>query len=739
MCKLLFISFGLIPTLIFAQKDSLGDQSRNHIDFQTSIIKAKTTILVDGVLDEADWANSPVAKDFWEKFPDNKKRAETKTEARLTYDDHFLYIGFTCFDSSSHHIIPTLKRDVNYFNGDGIAVLLDPINRQSNAYMFGVSPLGVQSETTLQSFGEPTFSWDCKWFCEVKQYTDRWTVEVAIPFKMLRYEAGKMEWGINFVRNDLKHGQYHTWTRVPLQFDGIALGFFGTLQWDAPPPVEKSNVTLIPYLLAGASNDFTVNNKTDNVLRVGGDTKWSLNSQLNLDATINPDFSQVDVDEQMTNLSRFSLFFPEKRTFFLENSDVLAELGSPPASRPFFSRRIGLDADAQRVPIQYGLRLSGNLNKTLRINALNMQTAKTDGQSAYNYSAAAIQQALVGRSFFKLGILNRQAVSSEGRFSKTDYARDLSGELSYTSKNNLLDGWLLVHHALQHNVKSQNNYIEGGLWYHNETWNILSYSGAVGTNYATGMEFFPRLENYDALRDTSIRVGYQHYTTFGGYRIVPKNKKYFNQVNIQSSLQFVWNPNYSLNNRTSDLSNTFQFKNTSELALKVSNEDSRLPFHTSFTDDAPLPPAKYVFTNATVSYKSDIRKKAWIETRMTVGEFYNGKQLSMSAGVNYRQTPWGVFGLRLERYDLQFPEPYNRSLLYLINSKTELSFTKNLIWTTFLQYNTQANNFNINSRLQWRYKPMSDLFIVFTDNHGTLPFERTNRALVLKMNYWLNL
>ena len=113
--------------------------------------------------------------------------------------------------------------------------------------------------------------------------------------------------------------------------------------------------------------------------------------------------------------------------------------------------------------------------------------------------------------------------------------------------------------------------------------------------------------------------------------------------------------------------------------------------------------------------------------------------MTYNIGFSYRATPIGVFGLKFERNDLQFPAPYNRNLLYLINSKTEISFNRNLIWTTFLQYNTQANNFNINSRLQWRYKPMSDLFIVFTDNHGTLPFTKKNRALVLKMNYWFNL
>lgn len=738
MQKLIFACFLFFPTFVFAQKDSLGDQTHNNIDFQISLKKAETTITVDGVLDEKDWANAVSAKEFWKYFPDNRERARTKTEARLTYDAHFLYIGFTCYDSTSNHIIPTLKRDVNYFDGDAVSVLLDPINRQSNAYLFGVSPLGVQSETTIQPFGDPTFSWDSKWFSAVKQYADKWTVEIAIPFKTLRYEAGKMEWGINFIRNDMKHGQYHTWTRVPLQSPGYVPGFFGTLNWDAPPPVEKGNMTFIPYLLAGAANDFTVSEKTDKILRGGLDAKVSLNSQLNLDATVNPDFSQVDVDEQITNLSRFNIFYPEKRTFFLENSDVLAELGSPPATRPFFSRRIGLDADGNRVPIQYGVRLSGNLNKTLRVNALNMQTAKTDGQSAFNYSAVAIQQALVGRSFFKLGVLNRQG-TTDFTLNKKDYVRELSGELSYTSKNNLWDSWLLMHHSIQPNIKNQNNYLEAGLWYHDEVWSLLSYAGFIGTNYATGMDLFQRIDNYDALRDTTLRIGYQHSSNLVSYKIVPKQSQYVSQSSINVFSQLVWNPDNSFNDRLIDLNCSTQFKNTAELIAKITNEDSRLPVYTAFTDYAPLPPAKYVFTNGSVQFSTDKRKKFMFTSSVGAGQFYNGKALTLSAGFSYRLTPIGVFGLKFERNDLQFPAPYNQNLLYLINSKTELSFTKNLIWTTFLQYNTQAKNFNINSRLQWRYKPMSDLFIVFTDNHGTLPFVKQNRALVLKMNYWFNL
>ena len=733
MPKFFTYFFLLLSYSLVAQTDSLGMQLNNQELFKLNIKKAKDKVTVDGNLDENDWTIAQAAQDFWMKYPDNKRHADTKTEVRMTYDDHNLYVGITCFDSSSKHIIPTLKRDVNYFDGDGIAVVIDPINRASNAYLFGVSPLGVQSDAALQSFGDPVFSWDNKWLTEVKQYVDRWTVEIAIPFKTLRYEAGKTTWGINFVRNDIKHGQYHTWARVPLQFDGIALGFYGSLVWDAPPPVEKGNVVLIPYLLGGVSKDAENDGKTDQILRGGADAKIAVSSQLNLDATINPDFSQVDVDDQVANLTRFSLFFPERRTFFLENSDILSELGSMGA-RPFFSRRIGLDDNGQRVPIQFGARLSGNLNKSLRINAFDMQTAKTDNQHAQNYAAVAVQQALRGRSFVKLGVLNKQDMSDS-----VDYVRNLSGELSFTSKNNQWDAWLLGHHSIQSKAVGESSFVESGVWYHNETFSFLVDYSKIGTNYSTGMDFIPRLANYDDLLDTTIRIGSEQVFTDMNYKYIPKNSSSIAQNYVQAVNAVIFNPNGSFNYRTSEFSNELSFKNTSQVTLSIKNEDTQLPVNVSFTDDVPLPPARYKFTNATLSYTSDFRRIVGYELSTTLGEFYNGKQQNFSVGFNYRRTPWGVFGLRFERYDLQFPSPHNRSLLYLIKTKAEFSFTKNLIWTTFLQYNTQADNFNINSRLQWRYKPMSDLFIVYTDNYAANPFFQKNRALVLKLNYWFNL
>jgi Domain of unknown function (DUF5916)/Carbohydrate family 9 binding domain-like len=737
MSKLIPFILGFLPYILFAQNDSLGDQLNNQTDFKVLIQQAVKPIVVDGVLDEYDWSIAKPAKDFWMKYPNNTKRAETKTEVRLTNDDHNIYIGIICYDSSRNHIIQTLKRDVNYFDGDGVAVVLDPVNRMSNAYLFGVSPQGVQSDAAVQFFGDPVWSWDTKWSSVVKQYDDRWVVEMAIPFKSLRYEAGEKTWGINFIRNDIKKGQYQTWARVPVQFFGYSLGYYGSLEWEWSPPIEISNVTLIPYMLGGVSADYQNGQKTDKILRGGADAKIALNSQLNLDATINPDFSQVDVDQQVTNLTRFNLFFPERRTFFLENSDVLSELGSP-MSRPFFSRRIGLDANGQRVPIQFGARLSGNLTKSTRINAFDMQTGATDGQKSYNYFAAAVQQALVGRSFIKVAAMNRQDMTNYTK-RNTEYIREVSSEISFTSKNNLWDGWALAHHSFQNKPTDQNNFFEGGVWYHNDKWQLLLDYIDIGSNYTTGMEFFNRLESHDDLLDTTYRVGYKQGFVQFLHNYIPKGNSKVAQNRFNMNNIIVYNPNGSFNNRILQIENTIQFRNTSQIVLGLYNEDNQLPINVAFTDYLPLPPARYKFTNFTAQYSSDIRKLFNYTAQATVGEFYNGQQRSVSVGINYRKTPWGLFGLRLERYDLQFPEPHKQSLLYLINSKAEFSFTKNFIWTTFFQYNTQADNFNINSRVQWRYKPMSDIFIVYSDNYAVQPFLKKNRGLVVKMNYWFNL
>ena len=390
--------------------------------YQVSINRTTDRIKVDGRLEEEVWEKAIPATDFWVAFPTEGVRAaeEIQTEVKLTYDENFIYVGATCY-GPTEYIIPTLKRDNRLFwNGDVFGVLFDPVNNASNGFSFATNPAGVQTESLISgrtgtrgetnSGGNSGFNtaWDNKWYVEVAHYENYWTVEMAIPFNILRYEQGRSTWGINFSRGEPRSNAWHAWTPVPVQFLTVDLGYTGALLWDKAPEKVKSNISVIPYGLVSYDQDFEANEDPNSKLRLGGDAKVAVTSTLNLDLTINPDFSQVEVDQQVTNLTTFNVRFPERRLFFLENSDLFASFGIPPM-RPFFSRRIGLDEDGNTIPIAYGARLSGNLTKKLRVGLMNMQTRKTDDFAAQNYTSLTLHQRVLDRSVIKGYFHNRQA------------------------------------------------------------------------------------------------------------------------------------------------------------------------------------------------------------------------------------------------------------------------------------------------------------------------------------------
>lgn len=261
----------------------------------------------------------------------------------------------------------------------------------------------------------------------------------------------------------------------------------------------------------------------------------------------------------------------------------------------------------------------------------------------------------------------------------------------------------------------------------------------VGVNYYTDMGFVQRIENYDAARETSIRAGFQFAYNNIRYRILPKKGK-INSHEFVSETFLVWNTNGSFNERNNDFSYNINFKNTSQLSAGVSNVDVSLLFPVSFTDGTPLPKNKYQYTFYKLRYNSDGRKKFVFGAGVADGNFYNGTLRQFTASIKYRVQPWGNFSVEFENNALKFPSSYGKASLFLISPRAEINFSNSIFWTTFFQYNTQAENININSRLQWRYKPMSDLFVVYTDNYFNSPFlKNKNRALVFKLNYWLNL
>lgn len=756
----------IVLILFFCLANYWGSFAQNGISvslkdqYQLHIRKAAEKIIVDGNLQEVDWQIADAAKDFWMCYPvDNKRVApEIQTEVRLTYDDNFIYVGAICYGPNDY-IIPTLKRDSREFwSGDAFAVLFDPVNEATNGFNFAVNPAGVQVEMLVSgrtgtrssplsggggSSGINT-AWDNKWFVEVQTSEDHWTVEMAIPFKTLRFDPEKMNWGINFSRGEPRSNSWHSWSPVPVQFLTLDLGYAGSLIWDAHPEKVKSNISVIPYLLGSTNSDFEAGTPADEDFRIGGDAKIAVTSSLNLDLTLNPDFSQVEVDEQVTNLTTVNVRFPERRLFFLENSDLFSDFGIPPM-RPFFSRRIGLDEDGNTIPILFGARLSGNLNKDLRMGLMNMQTKETEEFSRQNYTSLALHQQVLDRSVVRGYFHNRQAMEG-GEFMNDDYNRTAGLEFNYFSQDGKWRGFSGYGFSLSDGVQGDNYFYNLGGGFDGRNLSVYTNFAGIGNNYYADMGWIPFAnQNYvfqegsEVWQDTTIHLGFQHQFSRASYTLFPKDQKKIiaHTFSVRNALD--------LDNQLDILQNQFEvgytisFANTSAFNLGYGIEDQYPLLFIDFTDAEPLPPGHYKFDYISAQFLSDSRKFFSWQAGFQYGGFYNGKRLETSLNIRYRIQPWGNFGLNFVYNKLEFPDPYGSEDLLLIGPRLEFNFSRNLFWTTFLQYNTQKDNFNINSRLQWRFQPMSDFFIVYTDNYAIEFWGKKSRALVAKVNYWLNL
>jgi len=713
--------------------------------YRLNIKRMDEKIRLDGMLDEPFWEDLEIATNFWMNFPVGGTPVddEVQTSVKIAYDDDFIYIGVECHGKGPF-LVQSLKRDNDSFwNGDAFAVVFDPVNERTNGAIFGVNSAGVQTEALIT--GEPARrggqlsgynkAWDNKWYTEASVTENGWTAEMMIPFKSLRF-GRKDHWGINFIRVDAQNNTNHSWAPVPIQFYGIDLGYLGQLIWDKPPTNEKRNISLVPYLLGGAYKDYESKGDFNQSFALGMDAKIAINSNLNLDLTVNPDFSQVDVDEQQTNLTTVNLRFPERRLFFLENSDIFSNFGTN--AKPFFSRKIGLDDDGNTIPIIYGARLSGNLNKNLRVGLMNTQTQEQE-LPGNNYSSLALHQRVLKRSVLR-GYFHNRIGYADGSALEEDFNRIGGLEFNYSSEDSkwrAMAGYGLAFSNENQNENHLFNLLGG---YGGSAFNVAVNISGLGDNYINDFSLIPRQKHYDAEEDTTYILGFNHWWVTVGYNFYPENT-FINQHGF--SLTTNGDRTATSNELIQDkhqFSYKFLMKNTSTLNFNYAHEGVNLLYPFRFTDDdTPLPAQLYRFDYGQIKYVTDTRREIKLTTGFTYGSFYNGSRTEFSLGVDYRVQPWGNFSLNFVQNNLEFPGNYGAERLLLLGPKAEINFSKNFFWTTFMQYNTQRDNFNINSRLQWRYMPMSDLFIVYSDNYIVEYFGPRNRALVLKLNYWFNL
>ncbi len=711
--------------------------------FSINVKRARQPIKIDGLADEPVWQSAETTTPFLNKWPLDSGEAKVQTQVKMLFNEQYLYLSATSYQNKNDLVIQSLKRDgmEAFWGSDAFAVVLDPINQRANGFLFGVNAGGAQLDADINvqgSWSRANENWDNKWYSATIVYDDRWEVEMAIPFSSLRFKGKATEWGLNFIRADMKNNVFSTWARVPLQFNGIDLGSLGTLRWEESFLPDQSKVTLIPYTSGGWAKNHEEGKPTETMGGIGLDAKVAVSSSLNLDLTVLPDFSNVEVDQQMTNVTRFSLFFPERRNFFLENADLFTNFGSWQVM-PFFSRKIGMH-EGTPVPIVAGARLSGNVTKGMRVGLMDIQTAATDESVANNYLVASVQQRVWSRSLVKFFAANRQQTTRGEGSDQDNFNRTYGGEFQYVSANGTNSATLRMHRA-----ETPDHLRDNGYYSAQYNRNVKKYytglmAERVGENYVNDFGFVPRLYNHDALRDTTIRLGHYTLNPWFGWLHYPKNSKRINLIEPNTWSVINYKDDGGFLERNTSVNLFIGLRNTGSLFVEAFQTDVALPFASDIIgEEKPLPADRYTFTHYRARYRTDTRKWLRGEVSAGMGRFYGGRRMELGGSVNVRRQPWGSFGVTFLQNRIELPPQYGSASFLLVGPRSEVSFRHNLWWTTFLQYNTQAENFNINSRLQWRFRPMSDFFLVYTDNYTDQNLVVKNRGLVCKLTYWLNL
>ena len=700
-------------------------------------------IKIDGLGDEIEWEKASWTSNFWMWRPTDSLQAKKQTRFKIIRDEQNLYILVEAKIDGKNFTTPNLKRDFSTFGVDYLTLLFDTFSDATNAFSFATNPLGVKADGLISGGNQDyrtsrNYAWDTKWNVETKIEEDRYTAEFRIPFNSMFYDNKNPSWRFNIYRRNTQGNEHSIWIRTPQNQLIGNLAFMGKMVFEKPLKKARNPISIIPYLSGVSYNDFANENK-NTTSNVGGDAKIPIGNALNLDLTFNPDFSQVEVDDQIVNLTRFAISLPEKRQFFTQNDDLFKDFGANRDVIPFFSRRIGvardLDGNTIENKIIAGGRLSGKLNSNLRIGFLNILTEadeKNEIPSNLN-TVFTLRQKVFDRSNVSFFFIDRRTTDEYDFISDEERSNSVTGlEYNLASPDSKWVGRAFLHKSFTEGL-TEDDVIAGM----NLERNTLRHRASMevihgGEDFRSDLGFFRR-------------TGFLKLSPAYSYRIYPKNPKVNNYDFSQRSF-LVFNPaiDYQLTDRWFFSSIRKSFLNSSSLRVQYTNRYEYLinDFDPTRSDGStPLPAnSSYTFSEHEISYRSDQRKTFNFDTEIKYGTFYNGTKFSIENELNWRKQPIFNASMLLNFNAIRLPDPYPSKNIWLISPKLDFTFTKTLFWTTFVQYNSQGENLGVNSRLQWRFAPLSDLFLVYNDNYiSTDNFSPRYRSFNLKFTYWLNI
>jgi hypothetical protein len=702
-------------------------------------VRVTTPPTVDGdVLGDPAWAAAPPIAGFWQTAPSEGAPASEPTEVRIVYTADTLYFGVVCHDRDPSGIVVSgSRRDGPLDETDAVLIVLDTYRDLQNGFVFGTNPAGLEHDGQVTNEGQGggasggpgaaggslsgyNKNWDGVWTVRTRGGDFGWSAEFAIPFRTLRYRAGGGEWGLNLQRNIRRRNERSFWAPIPRQYDLFRVSRAGALVGLEPPPPR--NLKLLPYVLAEAARAAAAPGSTSG--DAGGDLKWSVTPSLALDATVNTDFAQVEVDEQQVNLDRFNLFYPEKRPFFLENAGVFSA-GSPGEVDLFFSRRIGIGPQGQVVPIAGGARLSGKLGG-FNVGLLDMQTREGDTLVApSNFAVARVSRELKNRSRAGVIFVNRAGTgdrSPEGDVNRTYGADGRWGLGRYGA----VEGYVAKTHT-------------PGLSGKDVAWNLgaslSSPAWEINAEYTEVQAHFNPEVGFLARRDFRKPEGVVLY------RYRPRDLLGLLEVRPHVSYRGYWKPDGFQESGFLHVDNHLEWRSGWEVhtGVNFTHEGVLRPFE--IYPGVVVAPGSYSNTEAMLVGITNQGAPVSFETRVTLGGFFGGSRVSSASTLRGRAGEAFNTSVDYLRNDVSLPE--GRFVTNLLRARLSYSFTTRLYVQALLQYNDVVDNWSTNLRVGWLRAANTGLFVVYNENRDTardpLGIGVRDRSLTVKYSHTFDL
>jgi uncharacterized protein DUF5916/cellulose/xylan binding protein with CBM9 domain len=715
-----------------------------RLERRLTAVKVTGKIAIDGKLDEPAWAAASRALEFIQKEPNEGEPASEKTEVRVLYDTDNLYFGVVAKDpEAAHIIISELKKDFTVDNGDSFQIVLDTFHDERNAYQFIINPAGAKWDAQIANEGrEVNTSWDGVWYVKSSIVDDGWVAEIAIPFKTLKFPRAPVQtWGINFQRTIRRRNEESLWAPVPRIYSVQRVSLAGTLE--GLEGIEPgSNIKIKPYIFSSfAQNGPAKTHKYDG--DAGLDLKYGITSGLTLDLTYNTDFSQVEADEQQINLSRYSLLFPEKRDFFLENSGIF-QFGVPNASfgggaaagtgtnvfaslnpRPnavrndliqFFSRTIGISpATGDAIPILGGARLTGSAGK-YQIGVLNIQQRSFGSTKPTNFFVGRVRRNILANSDIGLMMTNKdvndsplynRSIGADANF-RFGQAVTLNGFVTKTTTPGLSGKDLAARLALQ---------------YLDRDWQFSGTYTVIQENFHNEMGFVPR-------------VGIRKFASVASYTWRPEKwRSLIRNVRPHWQVDYVLDASGRIQTRYNDIHLPFQFQNGAsvEMGKNPTLEYFSQPFTIS---GITVTPREYRFNDYFILGNTDMSRRLSANGRWSAGKFYSGYKHSYQGGgafrANYKLTTSFLYTYN----NIELNE--GRVKQKLLAARVNYGFTTTMFLNAFIQYNSDTKQWSSNVRFNIIHRPLSDIFVVYNERRDSLTGGLIDRAVIAKMTYMIS-